>query len=439
MSIKPRLGAFDISMIVVSLVIGIGIFRTPSIIAESAITTTIFFSAWIIGGAVSICGALTYAEIGSRYPVAGGFYKIFSECYHPMYAFMLNWVLVLTYGAGAAGVMIIGVEYILPVIAPAELQNSTVISLGVVGITLVLGTLNYLGIRSGARTQNLLSGIKIILILGIASLAFFPSQQIVPEVSSSSPNLFTALGVSLIAVFYTYGGYQQTMNFGGDIKDPQKNISRGIIIGMLLIILLYLLLNYAYFRILGINGIAGSDLVAAAATQRILGETGSTIISVTIFLSVLGFANATIMSNPRIYFAMAEDGILPPIFAKVNSKTQVQKFALLFFIAIILLSIFMLGTFEKIVSYVMAIDTIALATSAAAVFILRRRKIGDNIKGVFKTPLYPILPAIFIIFLTIVFINVILSDPVPALYGLGLFVLGAPLYILITKSRQRNG
>ena len=439
MGIKPKLRTFDLSMIVVSLVIGIGIFRTPTLVAQSAQTPFIFFMAWILGGLVSICGALTFAEIGSRYPVPGGFYKIFSHCYHPVYAFMINWVLLLTYGAGAAGVTIIGVEYIMPIILPHSTDNQNVVNSIVVGIILILGVLNFLGIKTGARTQNLLSLVKIIMIVGLCFAVFSPAKSN-PEIKFDATDFsfIQAMGISLIAVFYTYGGYQQTMNFGGDIQDPKRSIPRGIIIGISIIISLYLTLNYAYFNVLGFQGLVNSKLIASELAGAIFGNYGSNFISIGIFLSVLGFANVTIMSNPRVYYAMAEDKILPPIFKKVNEKTQTQEFALIFFITIIVLSVFLLGTFEKIVSYVMAIDSIALATACATVFVLRKRAGKNDSHDGYKLPFYPLLPIIFIVFLLMVTINVFKSDTIPALIGIGLLFAGWPLYYLLKKFYPNN-
>ncbi len=439
MGIKPKLRTFDLSMIVVSLVIGIGIFRTPTLVAQSAQTPFIFFMAWILGGLVSICGALTFAEIGSRYPVPGGFYKIFSHCYHPVYAFMINWVLLLTYGAGAAGVTIIGVEYIMPIILPHSTDNQIVVNSIVVGIILILGVLNFLGIKTGARTQNLLSLVKIIMIVGLCFAVFSPAKSN-PEIKFDATDFsfIQAMGISLIAVFYTYGGYQQTMNFGGDIQDPKRSIPRGIIIGISIIISLYLTLNYAYFNVLGFQGLVNSKLIASELAGAIFGNYGSNFISIGIFLSVLGFANVTIMSNPRVYYAMAEDKILPPIFKKVNEKTQTQEFALIFFITIIVLSVFLLGTFEKIVSYVMAIDSIALATACATVFVLRKRAGKNDSHDGYKLPFYPLLPLIFIVFLLMVTINVFKSDTIPALIGIGLLFAGWPLYYLLKKFYPNN-
>ena len=164
MSIKPKLGLFDLTMIIVSLVIGIGIFRSPAIVAQKAGSPLIFFTAWILGGLISICGALTFAEIGSRFPVAGGFYKIFSHCYHPSYAFMLNWALVITNAASAVGVVIVGAKYINPLLLPANLQDGTGTKITASAVILVLFVLNYLGIKMGSRAQNVLSSVKIICI-----------------------------------------------------------------------------------------------------------------------------------------------------------------------------------------------------------------------------------------------------------------------------------
>jgi len=432
MPISPKLKTFDLGMIVVSLVIGVGIFRTPSIVAQAAGNATVFFLAWILGGFASICGALTYAEIGSRFHVPGGFYKIFSHCYHPVYAFMINWVLVLTYGAGAAGVALIGVEYLAPVLFPESWQNTVGINLTVIALVLLLGVLNYRGIKTGSGIQNVLSVSKVIMILALCVGIFSqgnPSND--QSVTSGEFNLLTAMGISFIAVFYTYGGYQQTINFGADIKNPSKSIPLGIISGMVAVIVLYLGINYAYYNVVGFENLKLSKLVASDLAGRLYGANGFDIVSVMIFVSVMGFVNATIMSVPRVFYAMAEDGMLPPIFKRVNNKTQTQEFALIFFIAIIIFSIFLLGTFEKIVSYVMSIDSIALATGAAAIFILRKR--DKNHDPPFKVPLFPLTPIIFILFLLMVTVNVIISDTVPALTGLGLFLAGWPLYYILKK------
>ncbi|WP_128543090.1 APC family permease [Larkinella soli] len=435
--IQPKLTAFDIAMIVVSLVIGVGIFRTPAIVAQSAGSAEVFFAAWIAGGLVSLCGALTFAEIGARYHFPGGFYKLISTAFHPVFAFMLNWVIVLTYGAGLAGVALIGAEYINPLL-PVSLRSQAGIQGTVVATVLIFFVVNYLGIKSSARTQNVLSGLKILLMALLCLGALLPpaaGASAGPAPSSPAPDtgILSAFAVSLIAVFYTYGGYQQTLNFGADIKNPTQNTPRGILAGIAIILALYLCINFAYYRQLGFSGLAGSRLIAADLARALFGEWGFTFFSVAIFISVLGYINATLLSLPRVFYAMADDGVLPPIFKKVNARTQVQEFTLIFITVIVLASLLVLGTFEKIVSYVMSIDSLALASAAASLFVFRRRVRGHDPHTGYKMRFYPWIPLLFVLFLLAVSVNVILSDPVPAAIGWGLFFSGAPLYWVLKK------
>ncbi|HSP06656.1 MAG TPA: APC family permease, partial [Acidobacteriota bacterium] len=406
MEIKPRLGFFDLTMIVISLVIGIGIFRTPQIVASKAGEPFIFFLAWVVGGVVSLCGALTFAEIGSRYPVAGGFYRTFSYCYHPAYAFMLNWVLVATNAASNAGVAMIGAEYIQPLLPPA-LQGARALAVAMVAVLFVL---NYLGIRMGARTQNVLSGAKVVMIFLLCAAGWFaPPAPAAAAAVAPIPSHWIAFGVAMISVFFTYGGYQQTINFGADIQEPQRNVPRGIFAAIAVILFLYLSINYAYVRALGFETVRQSPLLAADLARVFFGPAGAAFTSVAIFTSVLGFVNVSMMSNPRVYYAMAEDRTLPPVFENVNERTQVQEFALTFFAGLVILMLFMLGTFERIVNYVMFIDTISLASAAACIFILRRRQKGRPYAGYSVRP-FPVAPLIFIVTIAVITLNVLYSD-----------------------------
>jgi APA family basic amino acid/polyamine antiporter len=433
-NIRPQIGVFDLGMIVVSLVIGIGIFRTPAIVARQAGSEEIFFSAWIFGGLVSLIGALVFAEIGSRHHFPGGVYKLISTAFHPVYSFMINWVIVLTYGAGMAGVALIGSEYLNPLL-PEALHSKIGIQ-GTAVVTLIFFyTVNMLGIKSGSRTQNLLSTLKIVMMLALCTGIFFAQSPpaAVENTTATQGGWFTAFGASLIAVFYTFGGYQQTLNFGADIKNPKQSTPKGILLGIFLILTLYLSINYTYFKVLGFEGLQNSKLIASDTARALFGPWGEVFFSIAIFLSVLGFINATMLSLPRVYYAMADDRILPPIFKKVNSKTQVQEFALTFLIVTTLLSLLMLDTFEQIVNYVMSVDSIALASSAATIFVFRNKAGKIDLHTGFKMKGYPILPAFFVLFLLIIAINVIVTDPSSAIVGWGLFLGGAPLYFLLQK------
>jgi len=445
MPIKAKLTVFDTTMIVVSLVIGIGIFRTPAMVAAATKTPTLFFTAWILGGIISLFGALTFAEIGSRFTKPGAYYQVVADCYHSSLAFMLNWAnLLIIGGAGAAAVSIIGAEYLVPILFPVALHSQSTVQLTAATSIAFLFMINFLGIKMGARTQNVLTVIKIIMIVAIIVAAFIFKKAGTDPILAPSNQLTThhpfylALAIGLISVFYTYGGYQGTINFGGDVQKPKRNIPLSIFFGIAIIITLYLLINFAYFRVLGIDGMITAKLVAAEVARFCFGDAGFFIISLAIFLSAFGFLNVNMMQTPRAYYAMAEDRVLPGIFKRVNTRTQVQEFSLVFYCATILLSIFLLGTFEKLVNYVMFLDSFNLAIVASTIFVLRRRAKNSGDSSEYRVPLYPIIPAIFVVFLLSISVNVLLTETIPALFGCAIFLLGYPIFRLMRKVNPAN-
>jgi len=435
MSIQPQLKRLDLTMIVVSLVIGVGIFRTPAMVASSAGKEWVFYAAWITGGIISICGALTFAEIGARLPAAGAYYRIFSSAYHPAYAFMLNWSQVIINAGSSAGVAIIGAEYITPVLFPDVSDATNTIRIIALIIILLLFGINLLGIKMGARTQNILSILKIGMILTFCMAIFGSHAEPVSVHVPENWNFMHAFGISLISIFFTYGGYQQTVNFGADVIDPNKNIPRAIFTGVAVVIALYLFINFTYVQVLGFDKMQTSPLIARELAIVLFGSIGGTIISVVLFTSVLGFLNSSVMSNPRVYYAMAEEKVLPKIFMQVNSKTQVQQFGLTFFVTIMAASVYLLGSFEDIVNYVLFIDSISLASAAGALFILRRR--SDNTYNGYTLKGYPYIPALFMIVLLFVTYNTIIGDIRSAGYGFLIFIMGFPLYHLLRKVNRR--
>ncbi|MGB9907093.1 MAG: APC family permease [Candidatus Saccharicenans sp.] len=436
--IKARLSTFDVTMIVVSLVIGIGIFRTPAMVASATRTPALFFTAWIAGGLITLVGALTFAEIGARFPHPGSYYKVVAESYNSLLAFLLNWANVFIINtASGAGVALIGAEHLAPILLPDKARTTQNILFLAFSMVIVLVVLNYIGIKSGARTQNILSLSKIILIAALA-VAGLGSRQSHPEITAAALPLenpwWLALGLGFISVFFSYGGYQQTINLGADLKDSSRNLPRAVISGMLIVISCYLLINLAYWRVLGLPEMSQAKLVAAETARVVFGGAGYKFVSLAIFLSALGFLNAILMQLPRTYLAMAEDRTLPSVFKKVNPKTQVQEFGLLFLGAFMLLSLAFLRTFENIVNYVMFLDSLGIAVVASTIFVLRaraRRK-SENYDG-FRMPLYPVLPALFIFFLLTITVNVLVSQPGQALLGSIFLLLGFPLYLALRR------
>jgi len=423
--IRPRLSTFDTAMVVFSLVVGIGIFRTPAMVAGAAGGTSLFFTAWIAAGLISLIGALTFAEIGSRYPRAGGYYRVVADCYRPTLAFMLNWSQTLMQGAGAAGVAFIGAEYLMPVILPPQWRTPHASLVLACATMLILLVFNYRGVRPGALVQNLLSMLKIVMILALAVLSLLLAPRLpTPKPVSAAPTGLR-LASALIPCFYAYGGYQLTMNLGADLKDARRRFPLAITAGMFSVVGLYLLLNFAYQRVLGTGGIADSKLVAAALSRATFGPFGEVLISLAVFLSAAGFVNATIIQMPRSFYAMAQDGVLPRVFLRVNPHTQVQEVGLLFFGATMLLPAFVLGSFEKLLHYVIFTDTLTLAVVASTVFVLRRRR-----EGGFSMPGYPLLPALYIVCLLGVGARVCSLEPALALTGTLILLTGWPLFKL---------
>jgi len=441
MSITPKLNRFDLTMIVIGLIIGLGIFATPSDVAVSAGSAWIFFGAWIFGGLVSLCGALTFAEIGARYPVTGGFYKVFSYCYHPAIAFMINWVLVISNAASVAAVAIKGADYIKPFLLPADWQGDVGTKMITISSVLVLYAINFLGIKMSARTQNVLMMFKIGLIVLICAAIF--KSDVPATVAAAAPrtgSLVTAFGLSLVAVFFTYGGYQQTINFGGDIINAKTNIPKGIFTGMVTVIILYLSVNYAYYHVLGIGGLQQKPALASVMVGVLFGPTGYKITSILIFLSVLAYVNVNVLANPRVYYAMAEDGILPPIFKKVNPKTQVQEFGMSFFIAAILLVLFFVASFSKMLNYVMFFDTIGLSMAALSIFLLRKKTKHLDGTGIYTIKWFPVVPLIFIISYWFVTANIFITfreNPYAALICLAAYALGLIIYYSFTWKKKK--
>jgi len=441
MSIKPSLSRLDLTMIVISLVIGMGIFATPSDTAKEVGSEWVFLGAWLFGGLVSLCGALTFAEIGSRYPITGGFYKVYSYCYHPTFAFMINWVLVISNAASVAAVALIGSDYIRPFLLPASLQNATGTHIITIASVLILYIINFLGIKTSARTQNLLISFKIGLILLVCCAVFrsdaYPAQL---PVTMPHHNWIIGLGLCLVPVFFTYGGYQQTINFGGDIVNAKTNTSKAIAMGIGVIIFLYLAINFAYLKVLGLGGLQQTPALAAKMMGVLFGKTGYKITSILLFGGVLAFVNVNVLSNPRVYYAMADDGILPPIFKKVNPKTQVQEFGMSFFVALTLVVLFFVDTFSTLLKYVMFFDTIGLSIAALAIFILRKKTKDMDISKIYTIKWFPLIPLIFIISYWFVTINIFITfreNPYAALICLGCYVVGLGIYYLCTYKTNK--
>ena len=440
MTAKNKLGLFDLTMIVVGLVIGMGIFRTSADAAKAAITPLLFFGAWFAGGMIALCGALTYAEIGSRLPVTGGYYKVFAECYHPSVAFSINCIILISNAASMSGVALVGSEYISQVIFDTDPGPTTRALIAMIPIIVFYGV-NLLGLRMSSTAQNILMIIKIgMLVLLISSIFFVDNANatVVATGEFSGMDYIRSFGVALIAVSFTYGGYQQTINFGEDIKEPRRTIPRGIFIGILLIISLYLAVSYAYYNAIGFEQLKTSSGIASVVVEKMFGPTGRMAASILLFIAVLAYVNVLLLSNPRVMYAMSKDGILPAAFKKKDEKKDVLTVGLTAFAAIGIIVLFFAKSFNEILGFTIFLDSIGMASSAATLFILRKRTKHLDGKGIYKMKLYPLLPLIFIAAYIFVGISIAVDTPNLAAIGTGVFASFLLLYFVIVGYKKKT-
>jgi basic amino acid/polyamine antiporter, APA family len=452
----PKLRLFDFTMIVISLVIGMGIFRTPVNVAKESPSVFIFFAAWLAGGLVALCGALTYAEIGSRLPVTGGYYKVFAYAYHPSIAFGVNCLILVSNAASLAGVALIGGEYITGVFIPelkdpnylktaanADYIRGLQMAIALVAIVVFYGV-NLSGLKMSARTQTILMMIKIGLILLLITPLFFAAEPVAAAstattISPAFSAYLKAFGIGLVAVSFTYGGYQQTINFGAEVSNPNRNIPRGIFLGITTIILLYLTINYAYVNVIGFEQLKGSRNIAAIMASKIFGANAERVLSAFLFLSVLGYVNVLLMSNPRVMYAMSEDRILPPVFGKTNERTGALVTSLSVFAALCALIVFWAKEFDTILSFSIFLDCFGMILSAGSIFVLRKRTAHLNNTGIYQMKLYPLLPLIFIAAYVFVAISLLITETKLSLIGIGVLTGFVVLYFLFAgKSKNTS-
>ena len=435
MTAKNKLGLFDISLIVVSLVIGMGIFRNPASVAATSGTSSIFFLLWVVGGLIALCGALTYAEIGQRLPAMGGYYKVFAECYHPSIGFSVNAIILISNAASLAVVALIGADYVSDLLygKPSGVVFNTAVAIVAVAMFFVV---NLFGLKTSSRTQNLLIIIKVgLVVLLIASI--FKGVVIEPHGYEEGSPLFTLADknplslflISLIPVCFAYGGYQQTINFGGEVKDT-RGIPKGIIIGIIIVISLYLLINVAYTQVIGYDKMKNASAIGALLCEAWFGKAGGKVFDALMFLSVLAYVNILLMSNPRVMFAMSKDRVFPKIFSYRHPKTEALVAGLATFSFITVFVTFFGKGVDNILNFTMFLDSIGMSTSAATLFILRKRKQNEEMITGTWNRFTPVLAGFFVFSYFMIAVGVVIKDVNAALIGTGLLVFFLLLYYL---------
>lgn len=436
---EQKLGTYSLTMIVIGLVIGLGIFRAASVSAGVAIHPYVFFGAWIFGGIVALCGALTYAEIGSRFPVTGGYYKIFSVAYHPSIAFSINGIILVSNAASLGGVALIGSDYLSEVLFSAPPSEFFKSMMAISSILAFYG-INMVGLRLSSKTLNVLMFVKIGIIIIIILALFFPGIHVPSSQESQSlmnlgwKEIVISFGATLVAVSFTYGGYQQTINFGDEIHNARKTIPRSIITGILIVIVLYLLVNYSYYKVIGFEELKSAKGIAALVAGKLFGPLGKLLFAFLLFLAVLAYVDVILLSNPRVMYAMSLDGILPEAFARKNGEKQVLTTSLTVFTLICIIVVFFASTFDRILGFVMILDSLGMATSAATIFYLRRTTKDLDHTGIYKMKAFPLMPVLFIIAYTFVGISSFIINPAFGWTAVLVFISLIGLYWIIKRN-----
>lgn len=427
-----RLGLFDATMIVMGGIIGSGIFMNPYVVAGQVRTPFLILAAWAFGGLVALAGAFIYAELAERRPATGGQYAYLREAFHPSVAFVYGWSLLLvTQTGGMAAVAVTFARYFIE-LTGLNISDWLVAMIALGSLTVI----NCFGVRAGSTTQNLLMILKIAAIVALIACGFALAN---PPSGNASPlldrpvsfDLLTAFGAALIPVMFAYGGWQTSCFVAGELREPQKDLPRGLLIGVLGVIALYLCVNLVCLYVLGADGLRATKTPASEVMRIVLGETGAKIIAVGITISTLGFLSQGMLTAPRVYFAMADDGLFFKRVAKLNPKTLVPVAAIVLqgvWAMVIALS----GKYEQILNYVVSVDFIFFGLAATCVFIFRRR---DAQETKFKIPLHPFTTIFFIAACFAVVAATVYKYPENSLVGLAIMLVGIPVYFLWKREK----
>jgi len=436
----PRLGVFSGTMMVVGGIIGSGIFLNPAIVAQRVGTAQLTVAVWILGGVVALIGALVFAELGARRPLAGGGYVYLRDAYGRLPAFLYAWTLLLVIATGA--IAAVAVTFANYTAALLGLPASSQVPIAVTGILLLSGV-NYLGVKPGAVTQNVLTLLKLaaLVFLIIAGLSHSSVHSAGALPVHASGNTVLAIGSALVPVLFAFGGWQQTNFVAEELIEPARNLPRALLAGVSLVILVYLLANLAYLNTLGVARLARSSAPAADAMAALFGSPGRSIIAAGIAISTFGFLNLVILVSPRVYHAMASDGLFFPRLARLHPRYRTPSAAILVQCgwAIVLT---LTGRYGDLLDYVVFGDWIFFGSTAATLFFFRSRERRglEPAELRFRMPAYPAAPIVFILAAVYVVAGTVASNPSNALKGTALIALGVPVFLFWDKRRTpRSG
>ena len=425
-----RLGVFDATMIVMGGIIGAGIFRNPSVVAQQVKTPNLMLGAWAAGGLIALAGAFVYAELAQRRPEVGGQYAYIRDAFHPMAAFLYGWTLLLvTQTGGMAAVAMTFADYF------RELSGWDVPRSLVAVLTLgILTMINCLGVRSGSNVQNALMVVKIAAILMLVVLGWRAVHGAAPSLQRQGSNNFLA---AMVPVLFAYGGWQTASFVSGEMRDPERDLPRGLLLGVLGVIVLYLAVNLVCILALGPAELEATETLASEVMRRALGEGGARLIAAGIAVSTVGFLSQGMLTAPRVYYAMARDGVFFKGVGTLNEKTRAPVTAIalqgIWASAIVLFFQF----YGPVLNYVVALDAVFFGLTGAALLVFRRRD-PAAVKGM-SMPGHPFTTAIFVLAFWTLGTSTIVQFPRDAGMGVLILLLGVPVYLYWRRGTRGTG
>lgn len=435
---KPRrqLGLFDATMIVMGGIIGVGIFANPSEVAHRVHTPFLILGVWVLGGLLAMCGAFIWAELATRLPgAAGGQYVYLREAFHPAVAFVYGWgLLLVTQTGGMAAVAVIFASYFCTLTGVA--CNESAIAAAVL---LILAAINCFGARSGSNVQSALMLLKIAAIAALVIIGFAVGNH-APAASTSlvekpfTFDLLKSIGAAMVPIAFAYGGWQTATFVAAEIRDPQRDLSRGLLLGVSCVVALYLAVNLACLRVLGPAGLDATATPASDLMRIALGESGARWIALAITISALGFLSQSMLTAPRVYYAMARDGLFFASVGKLFGKSEAPVVAIVLQ-GLAAIVIACSGTYGEILNFEVTVDFIFFAMTAASLFVIRRQHIGapDDI-GIYRTPGHPFTTVIFVLACLGIVVSAIIASPRNSAIALCIMLAALPVYYFWKRS-----
>jgi len=416
--------------LVVGQVIAVGIFLTPGAMIRTLASPLLILLVWVLIGAMAICGALCYGTLAARFPRAGGGYVYLREVYGPRVAFLYGWKCFLVMDPGISAALATGFATYLGYITrlgPIPLRLA-----GIAAI-LLLAFVHIAGLKPGTRLLMTLTALKLVLVIGLILLAFTNAagdwRHFLPLASrrAGAPPLAGAMAGALIAAFFSFGGWWEVTKISGEVRDPSRTMPRALLLGLTTVTLVYILVTLAFIHVIPIEQVGTGDAFVAQVGAALLGAAGGMVVAVIVIVCVLGSLGALVMLAPRVYFAMARDGLFPAAAAAIDPRfgTPARAIAAQAILASVLVAV---GSFDTIVAYFIFITVTFIALTVGAVLVLARRDPTFNVPG------HPWPALVFLAIVSVLLLLLLLNSPLQALLGAAIVALGVPVYHLTERS-----